>query len=270
MNLDRGGADLFRGFGRKKLRHRGCLQARLAGIAQGGSPQHHQLGRLQGSGHIGEAEGDRLMLDDRLAESFTFFRVSQSAIIGGTRHADRLRGYADPPAFQIRERNLEPLPFFAEHLLGKQFAVLGGDLAVVRATLAHGVLDTRHPVTGRMGRHNKRGDALLSGVRIGHRKYYRKVSTLARRDELLGSNEHERVAAVPGARLDRCSIGARVWLGQAECPQQLPGCQRTQVASLLILVAVVKQGEANQRVVHLECCRDRTVGGGDFRHRQRI
>src|SRR5882724_5490275 len=208
------------------------------------------------------------MLDDRLAESPTFFCVSQRAIIGRTGHADGLCGYADPPAFQIRERNLQPLPFLTEHLLGKHLAVLENNVAVIRTALVHRVLVTRYP--GRTGRHDKGGDALLSGVRIGHRKYDRKVGTLARRNELLASIEHERVAAAPRARLDRRSIGARVWLGQAECPQQFTGCQRTQVASLLVLVAVVKQGEADQRVVHLECRRGRAIGGGDLYDGQRV
>ena len=66
--------------------------------------QYELSRRLQLCGEVGEAETDRLMLDDRLAEAATVPRISDRDVERGLRHADRLGGDADASRLQIGER----------------------------------------------------------------------------------------------------------------------------------------------------------------------
>ena len=66
VDLDGRRADLFSHLRGEQLGHRCLLEAGAAFVAQARGVQHHQLGRLQRRCHVGQAEGDRLMLDDRL------------------------------------------------------------------------------------------------------------------------------------------------------------------------------------------------------------
>ena len=60
--------------------------------------------------HLAEAELQRLVLEDRLAEGDALLGVVQCRLEGGARHADRLRGDADAPAFQAESAIFRPWP----------------------------------------------------------------------------------------------------------------------------------------------------------------
>lgn len=118
VDLDGAGADLLGHLRREQLGPRRFLQAGLAGIAQSRGVQHHQLGGLQRSRHVGQAEADGLVFDDRLAESATFLGIGEGGVIGGARHADRLGRDTDAPAFEVTQGDLEALTFLTQHLAG--------------------------------------------------------------------------------------------------------------------------------------------------------
>jgi len=76
------------------------------------------------------------VLDDRLAEGLSLARVRERRVERRPRHADRLRGDADAPAFEVRQR--DPVAF----TLGAEQA-RRRDLAVSKAICA--VSDARCP-----------------------------------------------------------------------------------------------------------------------------
>src|SRR6476659_643903 len=75
-----------------QLRHRalGVLELLAAAAHPGGAPDE-QAGGVDLHLHVGEGEGDRLVLDDRLAELLPLFGVLERVLVGGAGDADRLR-----------------------------------------------------------------------------------------------------------------------------------------------------------------------------------
>ena len=71
-----------------------------------------ELGR-----HVGQAEGDGLMFDNRLAEALALLRVAERYLISRTGHAYGLRSDANTSAFQIGKCNMITLALSAEPVL---------------------------------------------------------------------------------------------------------------------------------------------------------
>ena len=94
-----------------------------------------------------------------LAERLALLGVGQRRLVGRARHAERLRGDADAPAFEVRQRDAIPLPFPAEHQIGGQFHVLEDELRGVGGALPELVFEPRDAVARRLGRHDEGADA---------------------------------------------------------------------------------------------------------------
>lgn len=58
---------------------------------------------VEARGKIGEAETDRLMIDDRLSHRYAILRISDGDVERSLGNADRLGGDADAPRLQIAE-----------------------------------------------------------------------------------------------------------------------------------------------------------------------
>src|SRR5438876_7592857 len=80
VNLDRSRAHALGHLGGEELGHRGFLEAWLSRVAQARRVPHHLPRDLDLGGHVGESEGDRLMLDERLAEGLPLARVPECGI----------------------------------------------------------------------------------------------------------------------------------------------------------------------------------------------
>ncbi|MDT4856415.1 hypothetical protein FQZ97_908040 [compost metagenome] len=72
-------------------------------------PRHGDLG-----GHVGEAEGHRLVLDDRLAEGLALVGVVARRLEGRAGHAHRLCGDADAAAFEVGQGDAVALALRAQ------------------------------------------------------------------------------------------------------------------------------------------------------------
>jgi hypothetical protein len=90
---------------------------------------------------------------------------------------------------------------------------------MIGRVLAERLLDPRHLIAWRVGRHEEGGNAFAASVRVGRGENEREVGTFARGDELLGAVNHEAVAALTRLSRDRCRVGARVGLGKAEATE---------------------------------------------------
>src|ERR1700741_1959735 len=143
VDLDRVRADRFRHLGSEQLRHRGFLQAGLAGVAQPRGMQVELARGLDLGGHVGEAEVHRLVLDQVLAHALALARVGGGSLERGARHAGCLRRDVDAARLEVGERDTVADAFLSEHVVRGNPAVLEDDLRRVRCALAGFLLDAR-------------------------------------------------------------------------------------------------------------------------------
>ena len=108
---------------------------------------------LDAGRHVGEAEVDGLVLDERLAHAAALLCVRERRIERSARHAGRLGGDVDASRLEIRQRDAVAHAFFGEQVLRRYLAVLEHDLCGVGGALAGLVFDARHDVAGCLGRH---------------------------------------------------------------------------------------------------------------------
>ncbi len=138
------------------------------------------------------------MLADRLAERPPLARIGKRCVERRARHADRLRGDADAPALEVRERDPVTIAFAPEQVRCRDRAILEHDLRRIRRALAELFLDARDDKAGRLRLDDERRDAFLPGRLVGYREDDRDVGVRARRDELLDAVQH--IARRRGAR----------------------------------------------------------------------
>src|SRR5580704_1780772 len=266
MDLDRVGGDAFGHLRGEELGHRRLFDARFASVAPRRGVEHQAVRRSDLGRHVGEAEGHRLLLDDRLAEGRALAGIGEGGLISGARHPDRLRSDPDAAAFQVGERNLVAFAFRAQHQIGGQLDLLEDELGGVGGALAELVLDPGHPKTGAVGRYEKGADAPLALFGVGHREDDSDLRVLAGGDELLGTAQHPAVAVASRPRLDRRCVGAGLRLCQAKAGEHLAFRHRPEEPPLLLLRPVLQDRHAADRVLHAENRRDRTLPSSDLLH----
>ncbi|MCY1293626.1 hypothetical protein D9M70_428910 [compost metagenome] len=215
-------------------------------------------------GHVGQAEGHGLVLDDRLAEGLALVGVVARRLEGRTRHADGLRGDADAPAFQVGQGDAVALPLLAQAQGRRDAHVVELDLAGIGRMLAELFLHPHHLESGGVGGHDEGADALLAGLRVGDREDDHHSSMAAGGDELLGAVQHVVVTVAAGAGAQVAGIRPGLGLGEGEGADHLAAGQGTQEALLLLLAAVLEDGHAAHRVVHAHDGGAGAVTGGDL------
>ena len=156
------------------------------------------------------------MFDNLFAKCFAFIGIIARGIKGSTRHAHRLRGNANAPAFKVGKGNFIALPFGTQHVFGGHPAFNKSDLAGIRCVLAEFFLGSRHDIAGRIGWHDEGGNTAFSQRRIGHGKHNGDITFTARGDELFGPVNHPMIAIAHGAGCKGAGIGTGLWFGQAE------------------------------------------------------
>src|SRR5207253_5732178 len=110
---------------------------------------------------------DGLVHDELLPERFAFLGIGERRLIGGAGHAERLRGDADAPAFEVGEGDAIALALAAEHQIGGQLHLLEDELRGVGGALAELLLEPRDTIARRRGRYDKGADALAPGRGVG-------------------------------------------------------------------------------------------------------
>ncbi|MNQ72638.1 hypothetical protein D3C85_873480 [compost metagenome] len=222
-------------------------------------PRHGDLG-----GHVGQAEGHRLVLDDRLAEGHPLVGIVARRLERRASHAHRLGGDADAPALEVAQGDAVALALLAQAQAGRDAQLIELDLAGVRGVLAELVLDPHHRVPRCVSGHDKGADALLAGCRIGHGEDDHHPGVAARGDELLAAIEHIVFAVAPGAAAQVTGIRTGLGFGEGEGAEHPALGQRAEEALLLLIAAVFQDRHAAHRVVHAHDGRAGAVAGGDF------
>ena len=99
-----------------------------------GGPPHEEPGRVGAHLHVGQLEGDGLVLDDRPAELPAVLGVAQRVLVGGAGDADRLGADGGARRLEHRQGWLHP---GARSLPGPGHAILQFLLAAEQATPRH-------------------------------------------------------------------------------------------------------------------------------------
>ena len=86
---------------------------------------------------------------DGFAECAALFGVSHRRFERALRDADGLRGDAHAAAVQSFERDLQSLPFFAQAIPFRDFAIGEGNFRRARSAQAHFILVARHAKAGK-------------------------------------------------------------------------------------------------------------------------
>src|SRR5258706_11383456 len=131
VNLDRSRAHALGHLGGEELGHRCFLEARLSRIAQARRVPDHLSRDLDLGCHVGESEGDRLMLDERLTEGLPLARVPECRIERGSRHAHTLRSDADAAGLEVGERDPVAFALATKQICGGNTTTLLYDLCGV-------------------------------------------------------------------------------------------------------------------------------------------
>ncbi|MCY1350752.1 hypothetical protein D9M69_369940 [compost metagenome] len=215
-------------------------------------------------GHVGQAEGHGLVLDDRLAEGLALMGVVPCRLEGRTGHAHGLSGDADAAAFQVGQGDTVAISFRAQAQRCRYAHLVQLDLAGVRGVLAEFFLHPHHLVAGGIGGDDEGADALLAGLRIGDGEDDHHAGMLAGGDELLGAVQHVMIAVAARAGAQVAGIGTGLGLGEGEGADHLARGQRLQEALLLLLAAVFENGHAAHRIVHAHDRGAGAVTGGDL------
>jgi hypothetical protein len=160
-----------------------------------------------------------------LPKAFRSRAYASAASSAGPRHADRLRGDADAPAFEVRQRDPVAFTLGAEQARRRDLAVLESDLRGVGRPLPELLLDARDDEPGRLRVDDERRNPLAARRLVRAREHDRYVGIRAARDELLDAVQDIRVAAPLRARRDRRGVGPGVRLGQAEAAEALAACK---------------------------------------------
>ena len=105
-----------------------------------------ELGR-----HVGQAESDGLMFDNRLAKALALLRVAERYLISRTGHSYGLSSDANTAAFQIGKGNMITLALSAEPVLLSHAEILEAHFTRVGRVLPHLVLNATDTIAGLPG-----------------------------------------------------------------------------------------------------------------------
>src|SRR5215467_5166890 len=122
--LDGVGTNLLGRLRREQLGHRCFGQAGPASVLERGGMQRELARGLEADRHIGKAEGDCLVLEDRLAEGFALMGIAHRNLERRPRHAYALGGDANATAFQVGKRNAVAPPLLTQQAVGGNGAIL--------------------------------------------------------------------------------------------------------------------------------------------------
>ena len=255
---------------REQLRHRGLAGAFEALIAHLRRVQIELTCRLDLSGHLGQRERDRLVLDDGAPEGLALLGIGMCGLERSPCAAGGLGRGADAAQRQVAQRNAEAAPDLAEDIAGRHAHVLKDHLARVVGSVAELVLLGDHAVAGVVGGRDERGHAPLAGARIGHRHDHRHIGGRSCGDERLVAVEDVLVAVPGGPGTDGRRVRSGVGLGEVDAAQPLAAGELGEVAALLLVGARLLDRHGDRRVVRRHHVADAAIGCGDLLDGQRV
>ena len=126
-HLDGVGGHLHRRVGGHQLGDAGLPGVGLAGVLAAGGHQVRRAGGLDRGGHVGEQEGEALVLDDRPAERLPLAGVADGDVEGGLREPDGDRADAEAAGVEGGEGDRQAAAALADEPVGRDRDVVQAD-----------------------------------------------------------------------------------------------------------------------------------------------
>ncbi|MNJ51031.1 hypothetical protein D3C77_463240 [compost metagenome] len=199
--------------------------------------QDHLPRHRHASGHVSQAEGHSLVLDQGLAKALPFAGVVSGHLKSGACHPDRLRSDTDTATFEVGQGDFVAFALLAQAVGQRHAHIVKDDLAGIGSVLAEFVLDPGDLIAGGIGRNDKSADAALAGTRISNSENDHYPGILPGSDELLAAIEHIVVAVTARTGLQAAGIGARLGFGQGKGTEHLTTGKRGKKLLLLRVIA---------------------------------
>ncbi len=174
------------------------------------------LGHLDLVGQIHHAEGQVLVLVQRLLELLTDHQVLPGDLESALSNTQSLGGDADAAAVQGLQRGGEAHAGRCDHVGHGDMDVVEVELADHGGTDAHGVVAGADGEAGGVALHHEGGHALGAGLMVGQGIDGEVVRQRAVGDEALVAVDDELIAHPLGKGLQTADVGAGIGLGQAE------------------------------------------------------
>ena len=229
-----------------------------------------RAGRFDFGLHVGEHPLNGLIVGDGLAEGFALLGVFRRGFERALRQAHRLRGDADSAAIERFEGDAQALPFFAEAVFDRHAAILQRNFGGARKAQTHFVFVAADAESGKIGLHQKGGDAARAGVRVGLGKNQVDAGNAAVGDPGFGAVQQVMIAVAGGASLNSGGVGAGLWFGEAKCTEDFAFGQTGQIFFLLGVGAGSQERHADDGIGDAECDRGGGVDARDFFQHQRV
>src|SRR5262245_33330922 len=200
---------------RVELGDRGLDPRVLAAVGLPGAVPDDPAARPQLDLGVGEHPLDGLALRERRAERRALLGVGDGHAMRGDGHAQIARGVREAVLHEQIEGEIEPLALGADEVLGRDLAVLQGD--VVRDRRGPDHLDRLRGEAGRASLEDEARDPTTALRLVGTRPDQTPRRVVGARGEDLAAVQDPAVAALLGARLDRAGrVGAAGRLGDGE------------------------------------------------------
>ena len=240
----------------------------LAQIERSGSPPDHQPRGLQGSCHVGQLEGNRLLLGNRPTEGPPLQRVIARRVEcprGGTNGARR---YVDAPAIQARHRVAKTLAIGTKPVRGRNPDVPEMHQRSGLVAPAHLLFLGSEGKSVRVSRYQQAGDSARSCIA---RPAHDRVDVHGARTRYEGLGAVQAIAGISfrlGTSAQRSSIRPGFWLCETVGGDPLHARETRQPDGTHAIVSESIHHPGNH-VVDAEKRSERNVRSGEFLERQR-
>ncbi len=214
MDLDRIVGGALRHLGGEELGHRRLGRVWLPAVLEPRRPVGHEPGRVDLGRHVGDLEGHALEGADGAAELLALLRVGRCGLVGRLRQPERHGRDPDAAAVEGLEEQLVALPLGAEHVPGRDPAVLEDELAGVAGVEAHLLLHPADGEAGRIGLDDEGADLARLLFAIGDRRDDVGPRHAGVRDEALAPVQDPRIAVASRPRPGAARVAARPRLGE--------------------------------------------------------
>src|SRR5262252_7932791 len=195
-------------------------------------------------GHLRHAMAQRLLLAQRPVEGVALAQVDHGVLESLPGPGEREHAGHDALALKSRRELLEAATFHAEQVLGRDRAVLEGQLGGIGGAHAHLVELAAHHESREPALDEEHGDAVVAAIgraRVRAGGHEVQIAVHAVRDEDLAAREEIAIALLHRAGGEVRHVRPRAGLRDAEGTHDLALDDSRQVAALLRLVAEARQ-----------------------------
>ena len=212
---------------------------------------NEQAGGFDFGLHVCEHKLDGLEFSDGFAEGTPLFGISRGGFESALRETDRLGSDAYSAAIERFERDLEPLPFFAQAIFLRHFAIGKNNFRRTGRPQPHFIFVAAHAKAGERRLDEKSSYAASACSGIGLREDEIDSAFAAVGDPAFCAVQAIGFAAARGASLDGSGIGAGLRLGETKRAENFSAREALQIFMPLRVVPCRQSGQATTELVTL-------------------